>query len=73
MSFYLFVGSVEESMSIKLLLWYIRKMTWINANVLYHGFTKHFHHGLLCCVITCETAFTPLTSGVNLATNAKCS
>ena len=41
MSFYLFVVSVEESMSIKLLLWYIRKMTWINANVLYHGFTKH--------------------------------
>ena len=45
-------------------------MTWINANILYHGFIKQIHHGLLCCVITCETAFTPLTSVLNVATNA---
>ena len=57
-------------MSIKLLLWYIRKMTWIKAKMFSYSFKKHFHHGLLYCVITCEAVFTLLTRVVNLATNA---
>ena len=36
--FYHFVVFVEEGMSIKLLLWYIRKMTWINAKMFSCGF-----------------------------------